>query len=77
MNLVVAELLRRHPQAAQVLRDEGLASCLGCVMAPFETVAEAARELGVDPARVARALVPFTQPGAPRAALRPRRSTSR
>ena len=62
MTLVVAELVRRHPAAAQILRDEGLASCLGCAMSPFETVAEAARELRLDPSRIERALQPLASP---------------
>ncbi len=60
MDLLVADLVRRYPGATQVLRQAGLASCLGCAMAPFETVTEAALELGVDPQRVERALRDLT-----------------
>ncbi len=33
----------------------GLSACTGCAMAPFETVADAVRELNADSARVLRA----------------------
>lgn len=33
----------------------GLSACVGCAMAPFETVEDAVRELGADPVRVERA----------------------
>lgn len=43
---------------AEVLTRLGLARCIGCDFASFETVEEAARELGLEPRRVARALAP-------------------
>jgi len=48
------ELLARLPAAE--LHRVGLGACLGCAMAPFETVAEAARMLGLDTGRVVSAL---------------------
>ncbi len=47
-------LLERLPARAVVRA--GLGRCLGCAMAPFETVEEAARILRRDPAKVAHAL---------------------
>jgi hybrid cluster-associated redox disulfide protein len=43
----IESLLARHPQAARVLLKHGMA-CVGCTMARFETLAEAAREYRVD-----------------------------
>lgn len=42
----IAELHDAHPVTARVLLRRGMA-CVGCTMAPFETLAEAAREYGV------------------------------
>lgn len=42
--------------SARALRAAGLGRCVGCDLSMFETVEEAARELGKDPAIVARAL---------------------
>lgn len=45
-----------HRLSPRVLREAGLGQCLGCAMAPFETVEEAARDLSLDPASLARRL---------------------
>lgn len=42
--------------APRALAPLGLAPCLGCAMAPFETVGEAVRIMGADAQRVGRAL---------------------
>lgn len=46
-NWTMEALLDVHPEAIHVLLRLGMA-CVGCTMAPFETVAEAAREYGLD-----------------------------
>lgn len=43
----IQALLDAHPPAAPVLMRHGMA-CVGCAMADFETLAEAAREYQVD-----------------------------
>jgi hybrid cluster-associated redox disulfide protein len=43
----IEALLDACPEALHVLLRHGMA-CVGCAMAPFETVAEAAREYGLD-----------------------------
>lgn len=44
----VAETFVRCPETAPVFNRFGMA-CVGCVMAPFETLAEAADAYGLDP----------------------------
>lgn len=48
LELTIEELLQRWPRSAEVLRRAGLSGCLGCAMAPFETLAEALRIYRVD-----------------------------
>ena len=48
-DLTVTQLLRRWPPAAAVFVRRGMA-CVGCSMAPFETLAEVASVYGQDPA---------------------------
>ncbi len=52
----VEEILRRWPGTASAFVRLGLADCVGCGMAPFESLADAARHYGVDPARALAAL---------------------
>jgi len=47
LELTVEQLLHRWPKSADVLRRAGLSGCLGCAMAPFETLAEALRIYGL------------------------------
>lgn len=47
-DLTVTQLLRRWPLAAAVFVRRGMA-CVGCSMAPFETLAEVASVYGQDP----------------------------
>ena len=42
----VAALLAREPRAARVLLDHGM-HCVGCVIAPFETLSEICTTYGV------------------------------
>ena len=46
-DMTIAQLLETDPGTAAVLLRHGMA-CPGCAMAPFETLAEAAREYGED-----------------------------
>jgi hybrid cluster-associated redox disulfide protein len=43
---IVGDLLRRWPATARVFQRHGMA-CTGCMMAPFETIGEAAAGYGV------------------------------
>ena len=54
-DMTVAELLSGWPAAGPALARRGMA-CVGCAMAPFETVGEAARAYGVDPDELLRAV---------------------
>ena len=47
-NSTIEALLRAHPTAARVLLRHGMA-CVGCAMAPYETLTEAAREYRLQP----------------------------
>ena len=47
-DLIVADVLRRWPATVRVFLDRRMA-CVGCAMAPFMTLAEAARSYGLDP----------------------------
>jgi hybrid cluster-associated redox disulfide protein len=71
----VQAVLDARPDAARVLLRHGMA-CVGCTMAPFETMAEAAREYGVDLPSLLRELRRLPDSGGspkPRSARRPRR----
>jgi hybrid cluster-associated redox disulfide protein len=48
LSWTVAETLSRYPGSAAVFGRFRMA-CVGCVMAPFETLSEAAEVYGVDP----------------------------
>ena len=50
-NCTVAEVLGMEPAAAKVFCRYGM-SCVGCAMAPFETLDEVARTYGLDPCRL-------------------------
>lgn len=54
--LTVAEVMDRWPASVGVFNRRRMA-CPGCVMAPFMTVAEAARSYGLPPAELAADLV--------------------
>ena len=49
--ITVKEILDRHPQALQVFLDMGLL-CAGCPTEAFHTLADVAREYGLDPDRL-------------------------
>lgn len=51
----VAQVLARSPHAAAVFLNRRMA-CVGCAMAAFDTVAEAARVYGVQPRQLAAEL---------------------
>jgi hybrid cluster-associated redox disulfide protein len=50
-NRTVAEVLAQYPAAARVFCRYRM-SCVGCTMAPFETLDEVARTYGLDPRRL-------------------------
>jgi hybrid cluster-associated redox disulfide protein len=54
-NVLVSEVLAAHPATARVFIERRM-GCVGCVFAPFETVAEAARAYGIDARELADAL---------------------
>ncbi len=45
--MIIADVLERWPEAALVFLERGMA-CPGCAMAPFGTVADAARHYDLD-----------------------------
>ncbi len=45
-NDTIGELITRQPRAARLLIDRGM-HCVGCAIAPFETIAEACAIYGV------------------------------
>ncbi len=52
----VAEILSRYPSAISVFREMGLAGCLGCVMAPYDSLSDAVGYYHLDLARILQAL---------------------
>jgi hybrid cluster-associated redox disulfide protein len=60
-SLTVAEVLDRWPGAARVFLRQGMA-CVGCDMARFDTVAEAAQAYDLPPAALIAALRRATRP---------------
>lgn len=48
VELTLEELFQRWPETAVVFQRHQMA-CVGCVVAPFYTVADAARVYGLDP----------------------------
>ena len=55
LHTTVAEALAVDPACARVFLAHGMA-CVGCPMARFETIEEAARSYGLEPAALAAAL---------------------
>lgn len=53
VHLTMAELIEHWPSAAPVLARRGM-GCVGCTMARFETVEEAAAAYGFDPEELLR-----------------------
>ena len=72
----IAELLDRDPAAARILLRHGMA-CIGCSMAPFETLADAAREYGVDPVVLLSELAPGFGPRRRRRSAAAKRRTGK
>ena len=54
-NTIVKDLLDGHPEAVKAFIDLGL-MCVGCPVANFHTLADAAREHNRDPAELLRIL---------------------
>ena len=53
VHLTMAQLIELWPEAAPVLARRGM-GCVGCTMARFETVGEAAAAYGFDPEELLR-----------------------
>ena len=56
LEMTVAELLEEWPECAGVLNERRMA-CVGCELASFETLADAARVYGVDVGQFLAALI--------------------
>ncbi|MGA9521997.1 MAG: hypothetical protein WBV82_11060 [Myxococcaceae bacterium] len=56
MDVLVADLLRRWPAAVRGFRKAGLGSCIGCAIAPFETLRAAIQIHRLEPGKVLREL---------------------
>lgn len=69
--MTMAELLAEYPAAGQVLARRGMA-CVGCTMAPFETLGEAAVAYAADPGELLQEVTAITRRVPPR--VRSRRS---
>ncbi len=54
----LTELLALGPAMAEAFKRAGLAGCLGCSMAEFETLADAVKHFDVDAEYVQRVLAP-------------------
>lgn len=54
-DMIIADLLARWPETARVFLSFGMA-CVGCVMAPFGTIADAAAIYRVEPTPFLQAL---------------------
>ena len=57
MDLLVADLLRRWPAAMRGFRKAGLGGCIGCAIAPFDTLRAAIQIHGLDAGRVLHELL--------------------
>ncbi len=68
--LTVEEVTRRFPGTACAFLDHRMA-CLGCAMAPFDTLGDAAAVYGLDPGAFVRELSRCARP--PEAGRRPER----
>lgn len=52
----VAEILARYPSTISVFREMGLAGCLGCAMAPYDSLSDAVGYYHLDLVRILQAL---------------------
>jgi hybrid cluster-associated redox disulfide protein len=65
LDLLVSDLLERWPAAARGFRKAGLAACIGCAIAPFDTLEAAIRIHGLDAGRVLQELLTYLPGEAP------------
>lgn len=72
LQMTIAEVIAACPAAGAALGRRGMA-CVGCPMARFETVSEAAAAYGIDPAELLRGLTAGRGPRP--AGLRQRKDT--
>jgi len=70
LDLPVADIMRRWPETVGVFVARHMA-CPGCPMAPFMTLAEAARAYGMEPAALLEAVSACMDGAAPADRLRP------
>ncbi|MDM7916069.1 MAG: DUF1858 domain-containing protein [Candidatus Eisenbacteria bacterium] len=56
--MMSGDVLARWPACTKVFLDNGMA-CVGCVMAPFETLRECAANYGIDPDRFVDDIIRF------------------
>lgn len=76
IHITMAELIARWPAAGPALARRGMA-CVGCSMARFETVQEAAAAYGVDPDELLRDVATGNESSRPSIHLRGRKDTPR
>jgi len=46
-NMLIGEIVQKHPQSARVMMSHGL-HCIGCHVATWETLAQGAQSHGID-----------------------------
>lgn len=46
-NMMISEVISNHPQAVKVMQDKGI-HCVGCAVATWETIEQAAQSNKVD-----------------------------
>jgi hybrid cluster-associated redox disulfide protein len=59
-DMTVAEVLETWPETVEVFQDLKVA-CVGCVMAPFDTLADVARIYEMEPGTIMEALYQVVQ----------------
>ena len=69
VHTTMAELISRWPGTRKVLASRGMA-CVGCAMASFETLGEAAVAYGFEPRQLLRDLLEIVRAPKPRGARR-------
>jgi hybrid cluster-associated redox disulfide protein len=74
LDMTIADLIAACPYAGAALARRGMA-CVGCPMARFETVAEAAAAYGAEPVELLRDVMGSARRNARPATLRGRKDT--
>ncbi|UCG25812.1 MAG: DUF1858 domain-containing protein [Chloroflexota bacterium] len=73
--MTVAEVLEAWPETVEVFQALKTA-CVGCVMAPFDTLADVARIYEIEPGTIMQALHEAVQSGQPGQTAKPAASAS-